>query len=72
MVPLFFFLIFDGSIVTLGYTNITYDCTFATFGCTLIFLLTFDSFIVILSSTNITYGRSQANQPNDLIINEYI
>ena len=39
LVVLLFFLTFDGSIVTLGSTNITSDCTFATFGNTLFFLL---------------------------------
>ena len=34
-----FFLTFDGSIVTLGNTNITSDCTFATFGNTLFFFV---------------------------------
>ena len=33
----FFFLTFDGSIITLGSTNITYDRTFLTFAGTLIF-----------------------------------
>ena len=33
----FFFLTNDGSIVTLGSTNITFDSTFLTVGCTLIF-----------------------------------
>ena len=67
-----FFLIFDCSIITLGNTNITYDCTFVTFNGSL-FLLTFDSSIVTLSRTNITYGRCQPNPtpPNYLIINEY-
>ena len=36
-VSFFFFLTFDGSIITLNSTNITYDNTFATFGCTHIF-----------------------------------
>ena len=67
-----FFLIFDCSIITLGNTNITYDCTFVTFNGSL-FLLTFDNSIVTLSRTNITYGRCQPNPtpPNYLIINEY-
>ena len=37
IVPLFFFLAFDGSIITLSSTNITYNSTFTTFGCTRIF-----------------------------------
>ena len=37
IVSFFFFLTFDGSIITLNSTNITYDSTFATFGCTHIF-----------------------------------
>ena len=37
MVPLFFFLTFDGSIVTLGNINILFDRVFLTFSDTLIF-----------------------------------
>ena len=37
VVPLFFFLTFDGIIFTLYITNITCDCTFFTFGGSLIF-----------------------------------
>ena len=34
---IFFFLTNDGSIVTLGSINITFDRNYLTFGCTLIF-----------------------------------
>ena len=37
VVPPFFFLTFDDSIITLGSTKITFDHTFLTFGGTLIF-----------------------------------
>ena len=37
MVPLFFSLIFNGSIVTFDNTNITFDSTFVTFSGSLIF-----------------------------------
>ena len=53
MVP-YFFLKFDGSIVTLSSTNIASDFIFVTFSGTLLFILKFDSSIVILGSTNIT------------------
>ena len=52
VVPLFF-LTFDGSIVTLGNTNIKFDHTFLIFDGTLIFL-TFDNSIVTLGNINIT------------------
>ena len=70
---IYFFLTFDGSIVTLGSTNITCACTFITFNG-FFFLLIFDRFIVTLSCTNITYGCSELkpSPPNYLIIDEYI
>ena len=57
VVPLFS-LKFDGSIVTLGNTNIASDSTFVTFSCTLLFILKFDSSIITLDSTNITSDRT--------------
>ena len=57
VVPLFS-LKFDGSIVTLGNTNIASDSTFVTFSCTLLFILKFDSSIITLGSTNITSDRT--------------
>ena len=44
--PYFFFLTFNGLIVTLSSTNITFDHTFATFGCTHIFF----SHLIVSSS----------------------
>ena len=46
VVPLFFFLIFDGTILILCSTNITCDCTFVTFYSSLICL----SHLMVLSS----------------------
>ena len=55
--PFFFFLTFDGFILTLYSTNITRDCTFVTFGGCFIFFITFDSFILTLCNSNITCVR---------------
>ena len=55
-----FFLTFDSSIIILYNTNIIYDCTFITFGDSLIFFLTFDSSIVTLDSTNVTFDHTFA------------
>ena len=41
LVVLFFFLIFDGSIPTLCSSNITCDCSFVTFGGSLIFFFSY-------------------------------
>ena len=53
----YLFLTFNGTILTLCSTNITCDCTFVTFGVSLIYFLffTFDDTILTLCSTNITY-----------------
>ena len=40
VIQLFFFFANDGSIVTLGSTNIIFDHNFLTFCCTLVFFLT--------------------------------
>ena len=53
VIPLFFIHIFYGSIILLSNTNITYDCTFVTFGDSLIFY----GFNLIWGSTNITYNH---------------
>ena len=49
-----FFLIFNGTILTLYNTNIACECTFLIFGGSLIFSLTFDGIIFIFCSTKIT------------------
>ena len=54
----YFFLIYDGSILTLCSSNITCDHFFLTFGGFLIFFLTFDGFILTLCGSNITYNSS--------------
>ena len=54
MVQFFFSLANDGSVVTLGNTNITCDCTFVTFGSSIILFLTFYGTSLTLHSTNIT------------------
>ena len=60
VVPLFLFYFFtlDGSVVTLGNTNIISNYTFVTFDSTLFFFSTFDYSIVTFGSTNITYDRT--------------
>ena len=57
----YFFLTFDGTILTLCSTNITCNCTFVIFDGSLIlfyFLVIFDGAILTLCSTNITCDRS--------------
>ena len=63
----FFFLTFDGIILTLCNTNITCDCTFITLGGSLIFFLTFDDIIFTLYSTNITCDCTFVTFSNSLI-----
>ena len=54
VVPLFFFLVFYDTSLTLRNTNIICDCTFVTFGGFLIFSLTFYGTNLTKHSTNIT------------------
>ena len=68
----YFFLKFDGTILTLCSTNITCDCTFITFSGSLIFFLTFDGSIVILSSTNVTYDRTFLTFSDTLIFSSHL
>ena len=55
LMVLYFFLTFNGTILTLCSTNITCDYTFVTFSGSL-FFLTFNGTIFTLCSTNITYN----------------
>ena len=54
----YFFLIFDGSILTLCSSNIICDNSFLTFGGSLTFFLIFNSFVLTLCGSNITYDNS--------------
>ena len=68
----YFFLTFDGFILTLCSSNVISDNSFVTFGSSLTFFITFDGFILTLCSSNITYDSSFVTFGDSLTFSSYL